>query len=375
MIKNTLMKIYLNTFKVNNPKFEDNSIDSLDLNELQLMYEELDRSSKIFQPSNLWIKLSKIHETRLGKFGINNFKRTLVTDYSHFPPFPDKSFRRILSLWLKKPSSNVFKHIKENLGILYYAGHYLSLNGLLGMYYAFYVHIFYDLIKKIDSLKILQKCEEPDYGNPIKVSCGNIKISYDQCSSVMEYYEITNNIPDNIKNKEFIVGELGAGYGKLAYVFLNTHSNCKYLIFDIPPTLYLSQTYFLKIFPKNKIMKFRHFENFSDIKNEFEQSRICFFTPNQLELLPENIVDLFINISSLHEMRKDQIENFHNLIGSVTKGYFFSKQYPDIMKLPKDLSGAYEISFDDYPVPKNWEIIFKDNSQINPRFVHMLYKI
>jgi len=109
MIKNLLMKIYLKTFKVSNPKFQDRTIEGIDFDELQLMYNELENSSKIFQPSNLWMKLSEIHKKRLQKFGMNNFKRTLITDYSHFPPFPDKSFRRIFSLWIKKPSSNVLK--------------------------------------------------------------------------------------------------------------------------------------------------------------------------------------------------------------------------------------------------------------------------
>ena len=32
------------------------------------------------------------------------------------------------------------------------------------------------------------------------------------------------------------------------------------------------------------------------------------------------------------------------------------------MKLPEELSGAYEISFKDYPIPKNWQVIFKENA-------------
>lgn len=242
------------------------------------------------------------------------------------------------------------------------------------MYYSIYVKIFYELIKEIDTLKILEKYEEPQYGNPIKVSHGKMKLSYDQCSSVMEFYEIMNEIPEDQKNKKIIIGELGAGYGKLAHVFLNT-CNCKYIIFDIPPTLHIAQNYFSKIFPTDKIMKFRHFEDFQEIKNEFEKSQICFFTPNQLEQFPKDIIDLFINISSLHEMQKEQIENFHNLINNVTSGYFFSKQYPNKMKFPEEFSGAYEISFKDYPIPENWQVVFRENAKINPRFVNTLYKI
>ncbi|MGY5146755.1 MAG: hypothetical protein ACW9W4_01985 [Candidatus Nitrosopumilus sp. bin_7KS] len=65
------MDFYLNTFKVNDPKFSNDSIESIDYDELQSMYEELEHSPKIFQPSNLWMELSKIHEKRLKKFGIN----------------------------------------------------------------------------------------------------------------------------------------------------------------------------------------------------------------------------------------------------------------------------------------------------------------
>lgn len=65
MIKNLLMRIYLKTFKVSNPKFQDKKIDEIDYDELQLMYKELENSSKIYQPSKLWAKLSEIHEKRL----------------------------------------------------------------------------------------------------------------------------------------------------------------------------------------------------------------------------------------------------------------------------------------------------------------------
>ena len=374
MIKNFLMRIYLKTFQAKKIEFENNVTTLINYDNLEPMYAELKKSPEIYHPSNLWNKISKMHEKRLEKFGVNNFKRTLITDYSHFPPFPDKSFRRILSLWLKKPSRKVLKNIRLTLGTIRYAGYYLSLNGLLGIYYAFYVRIFYELIRELDSLNLLEKCQEPSFGNPIIVSYENTTISFDQCSSLNEYYEIINNIP-SYTGKEFTVGELGAGYGKLAYIFKKIHANCKYIIFDIPPTLYLAQEYLSKVFPKCKMFKFRHFENFSEIEDEFNQSEICFFTSNQLELLPENIINLFINISSLHEMSKKQIETFHNLIDKITKGYFFSKQYPDTMKLPEELSGAYEIPFHEYPIPKNWKIIYKDNEKINPRFDIIIYKI
>jgi hypothetical protein len=129
----------------------------------------------------------------------------------------------------------------------------------------------------------------------------------------------------------------------------------KYLIFDIPPTLAVSQWYIQKIFPSEKIFTFREFSDWSEVKESVEASRFAFFTPNQIRHLPADSVDVFINICSLMEMRKDQVSFFLETISRVTRRAFFSKQWykwknpVDRIELTKDdsvLGGGFSLSFD-----------------------------
>ena len=68
-------------------------------------------------------------------------------------------------------------------------------------------------------------------------------------------------------------------------------------------------------------------EVINEIKKEFEQSDIAFFLPYQLELLPQKISDLFINISSFHEMHPHQIELYFQCIDHLISKYVYIKQW------------------------------------------------
>ena len=371
LIKRSLMNLYLKVFENNELSYQkDNS--EFSIKELDEMFYEIKNTTKVFQPSNFWDKYAKEHIKKLEKYGIANFKRTLGMQYFHFPPFPDRSFQRIFLKWLRHPGLKIFSNLNSRLGTTEYMGHNISLDGILGIYCTIYVRVFYELTKRKDTKNLLSKLEEPLVGNPIKINYDNKIIGFDICNSLLEYYAMSDVVGFSKKDTS-VICELGAGYGRLAYVLMKIHPNYKYVIFDIPPALYVSQVYLSKLFPEKRIFKFRHFRNFSEIKKEYNESGLCFFTPNQLEFFPENEVDVFINISSLHEMRKDQIEKYHELINKVTDGYFFSKQYPDIIRLGDELTGAYEVPFDKYPIPKNWKLIFKKIDELNPRFVEAMY--
>ena len=371
-----LLKFLLNFYLKSHTKHEiifEPPSSFIDKIELEKMESEITNSAENFHPSNLWNHIGKIQIKRLDKFGLNNFKRLLVMDYGYFPPFPETQFFHLLYLWIKNFPFKILKNLRTNLGFVYYDGHYLSITGLLGIYFSIYIRIFFDLCKKIDRLKLLDSLEEPEIGNPIILKFNGNRISFDLCYAISEYYSIMEKFPIN-KKTPFIIGELGVGYGRLAYVFLKT-MNCKYVISDISPTLYVTQNYLSKVFSDKKIFKFRTFTSYSEIRDEFESSDICFLTSNQLELLPSGFFDLFININSLHEMRKQQIENYHSIINKITKGYFFTKQYSDKIELPSKISEAYELPFDKYPFPKSWKILMKRKSPLNSRFTEALFKI
>ena len=65
------------------------------------------------------------------------------------------------------------------------------------------------------------------------------------------------------------------------------------------------------------------------------EAAIIFLTPNQLELLPDKSIDLFVNISSFHEMRMDQIKYYFGEIDRLTRRYFYFKQWKKLKFLSK----------------------------------------
>lgn len=168
-----------------------------------------------------------------------------------------------------------------------------------------------------------------------------------------------------------IIAELGAGYGRFGYVFLKALPNIKYVIFDIPPALFVSQWYMGKVFPDKKIFKARSFQRFQEIQEEYEQSEIAFFLPHQMELFPEKHFHLFINVSSLGEMRPDQINNYFSQINRLTRDYFYSKQWITSVNPDDNLV----IRQEDYPAFPNWTVLYNRPSEIQRKFFEALYQI
>lgn len=104
---------------------------------------------------------------------------------------------------------------------------------------------------------------------------------------------------------------------------------------------------------------------------EFESARIKFLMPHQIELLPKKQFDLFITISSLHEMTKPQIINYTSHIDRLTQGYFYTKQWQ--RSRTRDNQNIKE---HEYPIPKKWKVILRNSPHsIQRMFFDALYKI
>jgi len=217
----------------------------------------------------------------------------------------------------------------------------------------------------------LEKIEEPKIGNPPRIYLRNKLISQDLANSVIEFRSIMQAIPD----KKYIktICELGGGYGRDAFVFLSMLPGIKYINIDIPPALYVAERYLSDIFPEKKIFKFRKFDNFCEIKEEFEKADILFFIPSQIESIPDEKIDLLINISSLHEMRPEQVQYYFKQFERLARvnGYLYIKEWKD-MELP--FEGGIHIKMSDYPV-KNWTKIFWKTAEVQIQFFDALLKL
>lgn len=326
------------------------------------MFEELKKSSVLYQPSMFWDTLNKVHLRYLSKDGFENFKRTVNNNYFDW---------RTLGIIVHQLFPILNEFLKGNFAILTkssFDDYHEKFNYLSALTYRVYLASLFEYISRHDILKILDKIREPLIGNPFVVKYNGKFISQDLCNSVYEFYSATRNL--NLQ-KRIKIAELGTGYGRVGYVSLKTLPNSTYCVVDIPPALFIAQNYLSKIFPKEKIFKFRPFKSFKEVKIEFEKSRIQFLTPNQIELLPSKYFDLFINISSLHEMARDQIKNYIKQIDRLCKGYFYTKQW----RKSRTQDNQF-IRQNEYPIPKNWKVINRrDRHPIQNMFFDALYKI
>jgi hypothetical protein len=140
---------------------------------------------------------------------------------------------------------------------------------------------------------------------------------------------------------------------------------------DIPPALYVAQRYLANVFAERKIFGFRPFDDFATVQEDFDDAEIIFLTPNQLELLPDKSIDLFINISSLHEMRMDQVRYYFSEIERLTRKYFYFKQWKETT-VPFENETIREA---DYPIGSDWKLLNRQQCKVQAKFFEALYEL
>jgi hypothetical protein len=119
------------------------------------------------------------------------------------------------------------------------------------------------------------------------------------------------------------------------------------------------------------VFGFRRFAGEDEVAEELAEAQIAFLTPNQLELLPSLSADLFVNISSLHEMRRDQIAHYFELIDAHCHGHFYTKQWIRSINPFDDIV----VKREDYPVPAHWSARLDRVHPIQTHFFEALYDV
>ena len=328
------------------------------------MFECLKNADPVYLPSRFWSKLNEHNLEQLRTQGIGNFKRTLARNYFTFvPSIIDNQFRFLLRQTRMTDWRAIFSRFPR-------FDRSWGLSRKQHLELVLFTRMLWRYVQHRDPLGLLQKIEEPAAGNPFTIDLDGQPVSQDLANSVLEYYSIAGGTGLTPAAATTIC-ELGAGYGRDTYVFLKTLPNCRYIIVDIPPALYISQQYLTQLFPEKKVFRFREFDPDAATLAELGTAQLAFLLPHQAAMLPAKSVDLFINISSLHEMRLDQIQAFLALIGRVTKGHFYSKQW----FVSKNRHDGLRIRHTDYPIPAEWICLFLRAAAVQAAFFEALYAI
>jgi len=362
---------------------------------IEAMQAELGAANPVYRPSKLWEFFNKVNLEQLRRSGLQGFKRSVNQNYFNFLPYSlfDPQLLQLARWWLRHPSLTLLKTKVFDPDILPISGlllpddrrvfslgsdsHPISLftknlsiesgRKIQIALYRLLMAMLWDFTWAHDKLGLVQRLSEPRTGSPIDVYVGSTLTSQDLAHSILECNSIFGAISPEERSQISRIAEVGAGYGRLGHVLMHT-VNCRYVVFDIPPGLLVAQWYLNETFPDKRIFRFRHFDSFEEIAGELEQADIAFFTPNQIELFPEGYFDLTINISSLHELRPDQIENMLAQIYRVTRGHVYLKQYKEYLN-PYD---GLRILEDSYKLAPGWKHRYYRDDDVDSRFFETL---
>jgi putative sugar O-methyltransferase len=337
-----------------------------DLQRIESMIATVEEGPEAARPSLYWRKLNRMNVDQLRYTGFANFKRTIALNYFTFVnilPW-DPQIRALLST---VPVTRIGSCAAKAL-FTRTVEFYSSVNWLQTRIYAFMTLAMHERLRAMNLTSDLAELSEPSEGGAIPVRAGDGRaISADLCNSIAECHFATSALD----TPPGVVLELGGGYGRTAFVWA-TAKRCKYIMVDIAPALWVAERYMSTIFRDRRVFSWRKFEAFADVEDEFNAAGICFLSPDQLALLPAGMVDLGVNISSLHEMTIDKISYFVSQFDRLIRegGHFYLKAWKE-SHLPVDNA---VIRREDYPVPAHWTVVREDTPIFQPDFFEAVFR-
>ena len=201
-------------------------------------------------------------------------------------------------------------------------------------FYTVAVRLLWEYARRYDKKSVLD-LQEPSLGNPPPVWLHGRLISQDLANSALELSAMPIVSPRSIL-------EIGAGYGRTAYALLSVYPEASYTIVDIEPALSISRWYLTTLFPNRKIS----------------------FVPAAAAHTLGREYDLALSISSLQEMRPDQVASYLALLDRTVEGIVYLKQW----RAWHNSADGVTLRFADYPIPPRWRRLFVETCAVQTRF-------
>ncbi len=355
------------------------------LQDIQNLLAIHNKTSKVPEGNRFWIGIGATHSAMIKKYGFEKFKRTINFEYAQWGVhvLNDVKIFRLISLLLQKKNLSidalgwVFTYTTENLRTVENAisdivwadgidpnsgkAHNASVIGGIDRFraYAIYCTLLWQFAETEDLLGCFEKVTEPIFGSPMPVPYKGKIISQDLALGCMEINRIASKIP---MGKIRRVLEIGAGYGRLAYLFHEMFPDIEYTILDIPPTLAISQNYLELVLGPQIVSRFSETPSFTD-------HRMKFLLPYQMHLIPSGHYDLVINISSLDEMSPDQVREYFDLIERINPSWLYLKGYGTSQK------PGYRLGVNEFPYRPNWKPIYQGDDNLVDSWVEKIYRL
>lgn len=323
--------------------------------DLLAMEDYFIRSPMMEDSSVHWNSNNQKNITQIATYGYLDFKQTVALSYFTWVvkgkhPYAENLNNYPIAL-PKEELNRKHKYLLESDSVDY--------NTVTGKFLSF--------ILQQDTNHYLDRLEEPLLGSPLYTVYQGRRVSQDLFNGLLEFISIDRSV--DLKSMHTIL-EIGAGSGRSAYVFLKLLEGIKYIIADVPPALFVSQSYLSEVFPDKKIFKWREFSSFKEIEEEFSNADIVFLSTDQISKLKAHTVDLFLAIDCLHEMKLTSVKRYISEAERLSS-YFYLKCWK-ATRVPPD---GYLYVWGGYPIPANWTKVFDQPCVVPSDFFHSLYSI
>jgi putative sugar O-methyltransferase len=325
---------------------------------------------EIYRPGEFWDGLIATNLEMLKTEGIANFKRTVSNNYYNWlvtSPL-DPQFRCALLNWLRRPTlAPLLNHLDEPATGLRTTDRERSyaLSRSASWRYKFFVGAMWETARRDDTRGLTLRLSEPEVGNPIRIRQRGRLISQDLANGIIEFTFAARSgaICDGCR-----VAELGAGYGRLAYVFAEACA-LTYCIFDIPPALAVAQWYLTAVLGADRVVPYAPGDDFKPIESRLTPGAVAFFTPDQMEMFPDGWFDCAQTISTLPEMPARQSARYLELFAAKSRCAVFLKQWRQWRNVADDV----DLREQDYGLPTPWRLTARRIDPIQPLFFNQLW--
>ncbi len=239
--------------------------------------------------------------------------------------------------------------------------------------YEWFISTFYFLLRGRDRLNILDKVEATpadeaphavtrdgarvEFGVPVTID--GHRVSADVLFSVYDFYNLYELDPA-VATEALIVGDLGAGWGRLGHLLLQINPRIRYLVFDIPESLLLSSDYLPRLLPGVGYSRYTETRAIGSFTRDMLMGKALWFLASQdLARLPANAVDLMVNVASFQEMNADQVNRYLEIFDELAFGghVYLRNEY---------IGGSSRV--DEYRLPEGWLRKFSRDSAYSAQF-------
>jgi hypothetical protein len=154
----------------------------------------------------------------------------------------------------------------------------------------------------------------PEIGNPFGVSVNGALV---RTGSEYHHY-CAHKILSRLETRPSVVGEIGGGYGGMAYYLLRDGMGIKYIDFDVPESIALTSYYLLKAFPSANFLLYGEKDLTAEV---LAGSDIVLLPLFEMARIPQGSLDLTFSSHAMGDLSDSAMIEYLGIIGRVTEQY------------------------------------------------------